>query len=337
MLMLSVNKEANYIIFDRGCNRFTHTCMNYIQNEYPTTKIDVFYGYPKDMIYQYIHMIKNCHFIDVCYIIPSNSFGDDISNCHKLLCDHGYMMIMKNDTIIMDDIQRYTNELNIYFCSLSDELYVGYISLNNPINYIDHIIYINLDNRDDRRRNICKSLAEFNFKNDQISRFPAFRTNPGFYGAHHSHIEALKLALSKKYKNVLILEDDIIFSVSKTELNHDLEYIFEEFHDQWDVIMFSCNPSQVETYKNDNVLGRIRKTQGAAAYLVNGPYIQKLLNNFERAYPKLCTSGQHWNYLHDVCWQSLQKTDNWFYLMRTPCTCDTDNKSDSGEQRPDQK
>ena len=89
---------------------------------------------------------------------------------------------------------------------------------------IDKIIYINLKKRTDRRQQIEEDLTALQLK---YERFDAIET-PGFglLGCGLSHLSVLKLAKERAYKNVLILEDDFMFLVSKDTLEDQLNQFF---------------------------------------------------------------------------------------------------------------
>ena len=78
---------------------------------------------------------------------------------------------------------------------------------------IDGIFYINLDHRTDRRAEIEGELSRFDLK---FERFPAIAHKIGGVGCGTSHLEVIKLAKKRGYKNVVIFEDDIEFIVDKT-------------------------------------------------------------------------------------------------------------------------
>ena len=81
--------------------------------------------------------------------------------------------------------------------------------------FIEHIFYINLEHRTDRRAEIESELDAYGLK---YERFNAFYTPPdGFIGCAQSHLAVLKLARERGYKNILIVEDDFKFVVSKEE------------------------------------------------------------------------------------------------------------------------
>ena len=77
--------------------------------------------------------------------------------------------------------------------------------------YIQHIIYINLEERVDRKNLLLNEISKIH---NNIERFNAIKYNGidngyiGGTGCSLSHIGALKHAIKNNYKNVLIMEDD---------------------------------------------------------------------------------------------------------------------------------
>ena len=151
---------------------------------------------------------------------------------------------------------------------------------------IERIVYINLDHRHDRREEVEGELKEYDIPQEKIKRFSAIKYNPGFIGCTMSHIAVLEEAIRDNVKNILILEDDFQFVVSKKDFDDSLHYFFNELplDGHWDVIMFNYNTNnpenKVEEYQNDSKIGYVRFAQTTCAYLVNGHYMQKLLDNF---------------------------------------------------------
>lgn len=82
-------------------------------------------------------------------------------------------------------------------------------------NHFDLIVYINLDHRKDRKKEIEHELKNLNLYK-KAYRIPAY-CDPlnGTKGCLISHIYALNFAIRKGAKNVLILEDDCIFIKNK--------------------------------------------------------------------------------------------------------------------------
>jgi len=75
---------------------------------------------------------------------------------------------------------------------------------------IEKVVYINLEERTDRRAEIQKQLSIFH--HEKIVRFNAIKHRNGAIGCSMSHIAALELAIQNNWKNVLIVEDDMIWN-----------------------------------------------------------------------------------------------------------------------------
>lgn len=88
------------------------------------------------------------------------------------------------------------------------------------IDYFDRIYVINLPERKDRYRRVIWQLKQVGLWGTQKTRiFPAIRpteaagfTDIGVRGCFLSHLAVLKSAREDRMKNVLIMEDDLIFS-----------------------------------------------------------------------------------------------------------------------------
>jgi glycosyl transferase family 25 len=185
---------------------------------------------------------------------------------------------------------------------------------------IDKIIYINLEKRKDRREEIEEEFRRMEIPQDKIIRFNAIAHQIGMLGCTQSHIQVLELAKKEDWKNVLILEDDFDFVVSKDDLKKSLEYFFQKMDNEksWDVLMFGYNLGNSGNYsipfQEDEKIGKIGYAQTTSGYLVNRHYFDTLLNNFKEGYQYLENTKIHWIYAIDVYWKTLQAKDNWFYF-----------------------
>ena len=95
-------------------------------------------------------------------------------------------------------------------------------------NHIDKIFYINLDKRDDRKTEIDNELKNYGLY-DKVERITAFHTpGQGILGCTMSHLHAIKLAKERNYSNVLILEDDFQFTISKENFEKQLQLFFRK-------------------------------------------------------------------------------------------------------------
>jgi glycosyl transferase family 25 len=176
---------------------------------------------------------------------------------------------------------------------------------------IDKIIYINLEKRSDRRKEIEEELNNFNLP---FERFEAIETRGfGILGCGKSHLAVLKLAKERGYKNILILEDDFTFTVSKEKFENKLSHFFSENID-YDVCMISYYLNNYVDSKYD-FLYKVLDGQTASGYIVNEKYYDKLIDLYEYAMPLLETTREHWNYANDQIWKKLQPNDNWYSFI----------------------
>ncbi len=190
------------------------------------------------------------------------------------------------------------------------------------MNYIDKIYYINLDRRTDRKEEIENEFKRLDIPKEKIKRFTAIEYNPGCIGCSYSHYHVMNEGLHDSFNNILVLEDDFQFEVSKEELEENLRYIFEirKFEKPWDVIMFSYNISfpehKTENILGDPILGKIKFAQTASGYLVNKHYFQKLRDHIFKGSQLLIQTNMHWLYTNDIYWKELQEKDEWFYFKK---------------------
>ena len=172
--------------------------------------------------------------------------------------------------------------------------------------YIDHIYYINLNQRKDRMLSIETQLKIFNLKGERIEAtfikdFPA-------KGCTSSHIKCITNAIENNYKNILILEDDFIFVMPQDEFENKLKYFFN-IHKDWNVLLL--NGSHVKSKKSSEYFSKIIKSSSTCGYMVNCHYYKKLFLNYTNSYDNIKKNSID-NYAIDKGWQSLQKTDNWY-------------------------
>ena len=185
---------------------------------------------------------------------------------------------------------------------------------------IDKIIYINLNKRTDRRQEIEDELNAFGL---EYERFEAIET-PGFgsLGCGQSHLAVLKIARERGYKNVLILEDDFTFLVSKEEFERQLQIFFDS-KIEYNICMISYNLRKHEEIKEIDFLWKILEVQTTSGYIINSNYYDTLIDLYEWSMPLLDSTKQHWNYAIDQVWKCLQPKHAWFCF-----------KTRIGKQRP---
>lgn len=178
---------------------------------------------------------------------------------------------------------------------------------------IDHIFYINLDKRTDRKEEITRELKKMHWK---AERFSAVYASPpkGIVGCTKSHLAVLKLAKERNYKNVLILEDDFVFTESPLLIESELNKLFH-YNPGFDVCFLAYNLHHGELDMNNVFLVKTTKCSTASAYIVNGHYYDKIIELYEYAIPELDKTMKHWIYANDQIWHRLQEKDNWYCFV----------------------
>jgi glycosyl transferase family 25 len=166
---------------------------------------------------------------------------------------------------------------------------------------IEKVLYINLDIRTDRKREIEEQFKKVNLGGDKIERITAVYNENGALGCSASHIKCIKYAKEQGWKNVLILEDDYNFINNNGVIRQNLEYI-KEMGNNWDMLLFSGNIMKVNPY--NNILNKVIDVQTTSGYMVNSCYYDKLLQNYEEGYAAA--------YPIDMYWKLLQPNDRWY-------------------------
>ena len=179
--------------------------------------------------------------------------------------------------------------------------------------YIDKIVYINLDKRTDRREEIETELKKFDIEAERYSAI--YTPHSGIVGCGYSHLNVLKLAKERGYKNVLILEDDFEFVVSKEEFEQSIATFFETTP-TFDVCMISYIVQKGEEIPGNTHIGKVLNGQTTSGYIVNAHYFDVLINLYTWAMPLLESTNEHWNYANDHVWKRIQPKDNWVYLLK---------------------
>lgn len=174
--------------------------------------------------------------------------------------------------------------------------------------YIDHIFYINLDHRTDKKERMESQLNALGLT---YERFPGILQRQNGVGCTKSHLEAQKLARERGYKNVLIMEDDFTFEVTKEQWEERLTALFES-GPKFDVCFLSnTSIAQDEPVPGCSFLKRALDVYGAEAYILQNHYYDTLIDTYSRAVPLLEQTGAHWLYISDRAWVPLLQRDQW--------------------------
>ena len=180
---------------------------------------------------------------------------------------------------------------------------------------IDAIVYINLDTRMDRASELLEQISRLRIPISKLHRFSAILAKPGAVGCSASHLQVLKMARDKKWKNVLVLEDDFNFIGDTRLVWQNIAAFFKKYGHQFDVAQLTshCN-DYVDCPDGDPIVKFARKASNASAYIVAKQFYDPLIARWESTLPLLKESGKDWLWINDQSWQALQ-TGNWFAFV----------------------
>jgi len=194
---------------------------------------------------------------------------------------------------------------------------------------IDHIFYINIEYRTDRRNEIECELKQYGLIGERYNAI-YIQNGGGCLGCSYSHLNVLKIARERGYKNVLILEDDFKFTVSKEELEEGLNHLFS-LPFQFDVCMLGYNLQNGTIVEEFPFLTKVYEAQTSSAYIVNQSMYDKLIARYEWAVPLLESTCEHWNYTCDQSWKLFQPDSHW-YCFTTRMGVQRPSYSDCGNK-----
>lgn len=122
--------------------------------------------------------------------------------------------------------------------------------MKTPFDFFDKIFCINLQKRTDRWNECLKIFKLLNIF-ERVERFEAINFNEnnsvdprikGRCGCTQSHLNLILEAREKKYKNILIFEDDINIHAPTNIVNEVLQNCIEGLPDDWEMFYLSANP-----------------------------------------------------------------------------------------------
>lgn len=170
--------------------------------------------------------------------------------------------------------------------------------MTESFGFVDKIVYINLAQRKDRDQHIRAQLKQVGIPDNKIVRFDAIKHDRGQIGCTLSHIAVLKMAIREGWSNMLVLEDDALWS--------SFESGYKIFLESWashDVVVLG---GTAPVYKDTKLISCLTTT----GYFLKKPYYETLLENFEKGLEGL-RKGLGNAYAVDTFWHSLMVKDSW--------------------------
>jgi glycosyl transferase family 25 len=177
--------------------------------------------------------------------------------------------------------------------------------------FIDKIFYINLESRKDRREQIEGELLKMDLSGE---RFNAIKHRLAYIGCSLSHLEILKIARERRYKNVLILEDDFEFILDKQTFENNMKEFFES-NISYDLVMLAYNGTG-DSILEKCLISKVVKAGTTAGYLVHNKIYDALIENYQDGIIKLLITNYYGDHAIDKHWYYLLKDREW-YLFNT--------------------
>lgn len=150
--------------------------------------------------------------------------------------------------------------------------------------FVDKIYCINLDRRLDRWEECQKIFHDLNLNVDRFSAIDGKNLDlkhGDLYNAELagsiSHTNVIKDAKEKKYKNILILEDDVEFH---PQFEHLFNNFIEQVPDNWDMIFFGGNHIRGTIPISTNV-HKLLGSYAIHAYIIKDVVYDKIINFME--------------------------------------------------------
>lgn len=196
------------------------------------------------------------------------------------------------------------------------------------INNIDAFIYINLENREDRKKEILAEFEKLSIPDNKIHKISGvYIPNNGHKGCVQSHILALNMAKLNGWQNVMIMEDDAELIISpenfKIQFKNMMEYLNSiENKPLYDVLLMATANANKNPVNNNNDIVRVYSSTTSSAYVINNNYIDKMIILF--TYLNSMMDSKNWSsnnnekFALDQNWQEMQKKDKWYGWNNNP-------------------
>jgi len=185
---------------------------------------------------------------------------------------------------------------------------------------IQHVLYINLDKRDDRNRHILNQLALVGL-DKKAQRVKAVELENGALGCSMSHLKCIEMAKKNGWPHVLVCEDDVSFlypNVLKLQFDGCMEELAKQGPNSWDVILLAGNNMMPYKPVNDTCI-QVTHCLTTTCYLVRSEYYDTLIQNYKEGINLFMKNPENKKeYAIDKYWLSLQENDKWFLI--TPLT-----------------
>ena len=184
--------------------------------------------------------------------------------------------------------------------------------------HIECVYYMNLDHREDRRKEIEGELDKLGVPESKRVRISGvYKPGFGILGCGLAHKKTIETFLASPHNTCLILEDDFQFTLDMDYVHYILNAIFEE-KIEFDCIMLAGCILRVEPTAYP-FLQKVLDAHTASAYLITKEFAPVLLESYtdstkllEDTYRE--TGEKTISYHNDIWWKRYQPYFNWFIV-----------------------
>jgi len=180
--------------------------------------------------------------------------------------------------------------------------------------FVDKVVYINSAGAYERDeamwRNFLPALGKAHSDIIRLEAFIGGADRPKVHGSGASHLAALQLAIVGGFRNVLVLEDDLLWRISPRRANL---LLLEELSSlaTFDVILLGGTFVIADVGSH-----RVEHSYSTSAYFVAGHYLQTLADNFAFSLASLEREPHRTkDFSIDVYWTVAMRRDSWFIIQ----------------------
>ncbi len=208
-------------------------------------------------------------------------------------------------------------------------------NFENTFDDLDAIIYINLEEKEDRKRLLLAEFDKLGIPNNKIRKISGVRiAKNGHKGCMQSHILALQMAKLNKWDKVAIFEDDARLNVEPTIFVNMVNKAIS--NNKWDMIILH-GANQEEKTPIDKDIYYLKHSTQSTGYIIKSSYYDKLLNLFIHCNDMMSKDsweipGSWEGHALDQMWNKLVAKDNWIGF-KTNLLKQEGDSSINGEQK----
>jgi len=188
---------------------------------------------------------------------------------------------------------------------------------NSCLDYIDAILYINLEHRKDRDEHCLNEIKKIDPTLSRTHRIDAVSNKSnGALGCSLSHIKALEIFIKNpSWNNIMVLEDDFTFISNDTkDINKSIIYLLKNMS-QFDMLLLGVGIDDLQTSTTDDeLILKVNSSQTTSGYIVTRRYVYTLLANYIKSSNKMKKNGKHHDWCLDQFWKRLMPIGNWYTL-----------------------